>query len=227
MKRTFKLGLLALMGFLAVACNSNQKLKDQEELEKKWAEQKSPAYDSLANVIIWNYQQMVKNGDKSVEPKLEAFQKKVNQLVEKDMKRINNIDSLILVNPANASALNISLAQGLYNIGIQHAYWPKTPMILMRSANLQAGIGMTQDAYKTMQLIVTKYPDYKHCDAVFYFLAEMENNQLGKKEDAKKHYEEVVKRFPKSQFAEAAKKMLEFDLDDSKVINSIINKKQP
>lgn len=84
------------------------------------------------------------------------------------------------------------------------------PDMLRKAAATSGDVGEHEKAVMLYDRLIKNYPQWHRTPDVYYFRAFEIENGLKKKGEAKTAYEEFIAKYPDNQFADDAKKMIEY-----------------
>lgn len=115
---------------------------------------------------------------------------------------------------ANATKqINKNLAKELIDKSVTYAeFFPEdeaTPAYLFRAGNVAVGIGSFDEAIKLFETVYQKYPDFERAPDALFLEGFTYENHMNDIENAKRCYNDFLKRFPDDQLADQVRMVLE------------------
>ncbi len=194
------------------SCESKKSSTEIFAMEQQWQSNPNKGYDSTALEILNGYSALAEDGDSDAKNKKTAFESKLKKLVENDLGNLQRIDSMMALNQENFNPIFASsLADGCLEFAHKHPCSAKSPNLLLKGADLQRALERYAESEKTLQSLIDHYPDFNKADVAYFFMANMQMEQ-GKKEDAKKSFQMLITKFPKSEFSRDAQILLNNEL---------------
>ncbi len=84
-----------------------------------------------------------------------------------------------------------------------------TPEFMFRQACLFKSLGKVNEAISVLKKIEKNYPNYLHMDVCLFMLADIYENMLQDTAKARKYYQDVISKFPKSTLSGDASVLLQ------------------
>jgi tetratricopeptide (TPR) repeat protein len=96
---------------------------------------------------------------------------------------------------------------------------------LFMGAQVAQNIKMFEKTVELFDWILKKYPDFKKTESVLFIKGFVLDNELKRTDEARKVYNEFLKKYPKSDYADDVKTSLEYlGMSNDEIIKSIENK---
>lgn len=200
-KKVIKINLSLLFLFFLIACSPAS--EEKKEIKKK------DSIISATDTVISGNPMYLSDCDK-----LYAEAKKMDSTLLKEME----------VKPAVAN----KAIKAFSDFAFFCAKDTLCPIYLIKTAQVAQAINNSKQAQVALDKCIAGYPKSTHRAAALFLLAQLydEPTQLNNEAEAKKIYEQIIKQYPKSDWANSAKGALNFiGKTDVQIMEELKNKK--
>jgi len=96
---------------------------------------------------------------------------------------------------------------------------------LFQCAQLSKSIDLYGEAIHNFKLFVEKYPNNKNTPKAMFLIGMIYENDIKNKEEAKKAYQDFIKKYPDDELSDDAQTLLQYlNLSDEELLNMLIEK---